>query len=244
MVRRLLLSALLLGIAAPGLTAQDGPPADRIYIATFNIAYSDIPAWMESYNTNVVPILDAMVGEGVLNGYNIWMHHTGGEYTMRQGFIGHADTDYEAFWEDYLARYEAAHPADFAAGNAMIRAHEDEIFNMAVVSVTAAEGQPRYLYEAKFQVPFGELEEWDSIWEEHFVPVAEQMQAEGKVRGFVIQTHNTGSKYNWKFSWLFDEWDHFDEVEAALFSALPLDHKVFGMFYAHRDELWQVPPGN
>ena len=242
MPRRLLFTALLLALTAPGLTAQDGPPPDRIYIATYNIAYSDIPAWMASYTTVGVPILDAMVEEGILTGYNIWMHHTGGEHTMRQAFMGHAETDYEAFWEDYLGRLQAADPADFAATNAMIRAHEDEIFNMALVNVTPGDAQPRYLYEAKFQIPFGDLEEWGSIWEEHFVPVAEQMQAEGKVRGFVIQEHNTGSRWNWKFSWLFDEWDHFDEVEAAFFSALPLDHEVFGMFYAHRDELWQAPP--
>ncbi|NNF29594.1 MAG: hypothetical protein HKO53_14865 [Gemmatimonadetes bacterium] len=244
MIRRLLFSSLLPGILVPPVAAQDGPPADRIYIATYNIAYSDIPAWMEAHNSTAVPILDAMVEEGVLNNHNIWMHHTGGEYTMRQAYIGHADTDYEAFWEDYLGRLRAADPAGFAATNAMIRAHEDEIFDMAVVNVTPGDAQPRYLYEAKFQIPFGDLEEWGALWEEHFVPVAEQMLAEGRVRGFVIQEHNTGSKYNRKFSWLFDEWDNFDEVEAAFFSAVPLDHEVFGMFYAHRDELWQAPPSN
>ena len=246
MLRRLVLSIVLLGLATPGLTAQDGPPSDRIYVATYNIAYSDIPAWSEAHNTYSVPILEAMVEQGILNGFNIRMHHTGGEYTIREGYIGHADTDFEAFWDDYLARYGSAHPAEFERVNRMIRAHEDEIWNLDAVNLSEAGGGAKYLYEAKFQVNFADMERWTQLWEEHFFPTADQAMADGLVNGYVVQSHNTGGKYNWKFAWLFDEWDDFDEVEATFFAALPLDHEVFGMFWAHRDELWQsLPePGN
>lgn len=244
MLRRLMSATLLLALAAPGLAGQDGPAADRIYIALYNIAYSDIPGFMEMRQTYGVPILDDLVEQGVINSHGIWMHHTGGEYTLRETYIGHEDTNFEAFLDAYLGRYASEHPDAFAEVNGMIRAHEDEIFNMDVVNLTPGDAPPTYLYEAKFQVPFGDVPEWTRLWQEHFVPVAEKAIEDGMVRGFVIQSHNTGGEYNWKFSWLFDEWDNFDEVEQAFFSALPLEHEVFGMFRAHRDEIWQQVPGN
>lgn len=240
-----LLLPLLFALAAPGVAAQDAPEADRIYIATYKIAYSDIPAWMEAYRAHSVPILESLVEEGVLADFNIRMHHTGGEYTIREGYIGHEGTDYEAFWDGYLGPYAQEHPEAFERVNRMIQAHEDEIWNLDLVELGEgnAGGDALYLYEAKFQVNFADMERWRAQWDERFLPVARRALAEGRVAGFVIQSHNTGGKYNWKFSWLFDEWDAFDEVEAEFFGAAPLTHPVFGMFSAHRDELWQaVPP--
>lgn len=242
MSRRLLLSLVLLAFAVPGAGAQEEAAADRIYIATFQIAYSDIPAWTEAYYANTVPLLEELVAEGLIVGFNARMHHTGGEYTIREAYIGDEDTDYDAFWDAYLGRYAERHPASFERTNRMIQAHEDEIWTLETVRLGEGDGATRYLYEAKFQVNFADLERWNQAWEEIFVPAAEQAMADGLVFGYVIQGHHTGGKYNWKFSWLFDEWDHFDEVEAAFFGQAPLTHPVFGMFAAHRDELWQALP--
>lgn len=242
MRRRSLLALLLIAVAVPGVAAQEAPAQNRIYIATYKIAYSDIPAWSEAYYTNAVPILEALVEEGMLLGFNTRMHHTGGEYTIREGYIGHEDTDYDDFWDAYLGRYAEAHPAAFERTNRMIQAHEDEIWDLQALNLGDGGGNVRYLYEAKFQVNFADLERWNQAWEEHFLPVADEAVAEGLVRGYVIQGHNTGGKYNWKFAWLFDEWDNFDDVEAAFFGAVPLTDPVFGMFSAHRDELWQALP--
>ena len=86
---------------------------------------------------------------------------------------------------------------------------------------------------------------WNQIWAETLLPVADQAIADGMLQGYVVEGHNTGGRYNWKIVWLYDEWDNLDELEAAIFAAAPLDHPMWEMFSAHRDEIWQaLPPPN
>ena len=108
MLRRLLISALLFTLAAPGVTAQQDAVGTRIYVALYNIKYSDIPQWTADYYSNAVPVLEALVAEGEITNFNMRMHHTGGEYTIRQGLIGVPGTDYEAVWDAYLGRMAQA----------------------------------------------------------------------------------------------------------------------------------------
>ena len=98
MLRRLFLAVLLLAVTAPIAAAQD-PVGTRIYVALYNIHYGDIPQWTADYREHFAPILEELVSEGALTAYNMRMHHTGGEYTIRQGLVGDDDTNFEAVWE-------------------------------------------------------------------------------------------------------------------------------------------------
>lgn len=241
MTRRSILASLVIALGASAACAQQAPQNTRIYTALFNIHYGDIPQWTADYEELFRPILDDLVAEGMLNGYNMWMHHTGGEFTIRQGFIGDDDTDYDDVWDAYLSRTAAAHPEASERSNRMILSHRDEIWNLDVVNLPTG-GATKYMYEAQFRVNFADLEEWNTIWAEDVYPSMDQAIADGILQGYVIQGHNTGGEYNWKLVSLYDEWDNLDEIEAALFGAAPLDHPLWMMFTAHKDELWQEMP--
>ncbi len=244
MLRRLLLTALLLGLTAPGVIAQQDQVGTRIYVALFNIKYSDIPQWTADYYDQGVPILEALVAEGAITAFNILMHHTGGEYSIRQGLIGDDDTDYEAVWDTYLGQLAQANATAFERSNRMILAHVDEVWNIDVSNIPNG-GDTQYLYEAQFQVNFADMERWNELWAEDLLPTADQAMADGLLQGYVVEGHNTGGRFNWKILFFYDEWDNFNEIEAAIFEAAPLDHPVWSMSTAHKDELWQaLPPPN
>lgn len=232
------IAAVLLALTAPGVFAQQELEGSRIYVALFNIRYSDIPEWAEIYYEHSVPVLEELVSEEMIDAFNIRMHHTGGEYNIRQGVIGDDDTDFEAFWEAYLERLEARDARAFERLNRMILAHTDEIWNIDVANLPDP-GTSRYAYEAQFQVNFADWERWNELWDRDVLPAAERAMADGLLQGYVVEGHNTGGRFNWKVLYIFDDWDAFDEVEAAFFEAAPLDHPIWSMFTAHRDELWQ-----
>lgn len=242
MLRRLLLIAFLIGLAAPGVTAQDDQVNTRIYVALYKISYADIPEWIEIYYEHSVPVLEALVEEGAITGFNIRMHQTGGEYNLRQGIFGNADTDFDAFWGAYLGRMAAADAVAFERSSRMIQAHTDEVWNLDVINVPDGAGTG-YVYDAQFQVNFADMDRWNRMWAETLLPVGDQAIADGLIQGYAVEGHNTGGRYNWKILWFFDEWDNFDELEAAIFEAAPLGHPIWGLFSAHRDEIWvTVPP--
>ena len=64
MLRRLLLTVFLIGLAAPGVTAQDDQANTRIYVALYKISYADIPEWTEIYYEYSVPVLGARCPSG------------------------------------------------------------------------------------------------------------------------------------------------------------------------------------
>ncbi len=244
MLRRSLLSALLLGLATQGVIAQQDQVGTRIYVALYNIKYSDIPEWTAYYYDVSVPVLEGMVADGAITAFNMRMHHTGGEYTIRQGLVGNDDTDFDAAWEAYLGGLGQADATAFRRVNRMILAHTDEIWNLDISNIPNG-ADTQYAYEAHFQVNFADLDRWNELWAESLLPAMDQAMVDGLLQGYVVEGHNTGGPFNWKFLALYDEWDNFDEIEAAVFGAAPLDHPIWSMFTAHKDELWQAlpPPG-
>jgi hypothetical protein len=239
MIRRLSTLLALCSILSSPVLGQEAP--NRIYTALYNIRYSDIPQWTEDYHEHSVPVLEAMVSEGVLNNFNVRMHHTGGEYTIRQGFIAGPDTNYETVWSTYLSRLAEADPVAFERSNRMILAHADEIWNLDVLNIPDG-ADTRYMYSAMFRVNFADLQAWNQAWADDVFPGLDQAMTDGLLQGYVVQGHNTGGQYNWKIVYLYDDWDSLDDIEARIFSSVPLDRPIWSMFTAHRDEVWQTLP--
>ncbi len=236
-----LFATLMLAMPA---RAQDAPQPTRIYVAYYQISYGDLEEWIGMYYEQSVPILEALVDEGLIAGFNARMHNTGGEYNIRQGITGNTDTNFDAFWDEYLARLQVADAAAFERSNRMILAHEDEIWNIDVANIPDG-ADTRYVYDTMFQVNFADLEEWNTIWQELLVPVLDQAMTDGLLAGYVFESHNTGRRFNWKMLSLVNDWDTIDELQAVFFGAVPLSHPLWKLFTAHKDELWEaLPPAN
>lgn len=244
MLRRLFLSLALTALFAPTILAQE--EANRVYVAYYQVGYGDLGQWIADYQEHSVPVLQALVDEGMINGFGAQMHNTGGEYNFRQALRGNASTDWEAFWAEYFARSMERSPEAIARGNEMIQAHEDEIWNIEEV-VMAEEGAPfRYMYDTQFVVSFANLEAWNAMYAEVITPALQEALEQGILAGWVIESHNTGGRFNWKNLLLFNDWDDIDDAQTMFFEAAGLDHPIWGLFSAHKDELWEAlpPAGN
>ena len=98
MLKKLMVISLLSGVSiscADAQTSTDGqatPGATRISIASHSVRFSDIPAFAALYRGAAVPIMETLVEDGMITGYGVWMHNTGGKYNLRwhleANFIG------------------------------------------------------------------------------------------------------------------------------------------------------------
>ena len=245
MLRRITLVLTLCGLMAPVLVAQNAPVNTRVYISLYNVKYGDIPEYTAFYEANTRPILESMVAEGTITGFGIHMHHTGGEYTIRQRLSGTDDTNFETAALVLNTRLMESNPSGSERQNRMIQAHTDEVWTIGRRNVPENTGTVQYVYEAQFQVNRAELPRWSQIWEDDMYPVLERAIADDLLAGYVVLEHNTGGRFNWKILWLSETWDSMDDFEAAFFGAAPMDHPMWSMYTSHRDELWQaLPPAN
>ena len=245
MLRRITLVLTLCGLMAPVLVAQNAPVNTRVYISLYNVRYGDIPEYTAFYEANTRPILESMVAEGTITGFGIRMHHTGGEYTIRQRLSGTDDTNFETAALVLNTRLMESNPSGSERQNRMIQAHTDEVWTIGRRNVPENTGTVQYVYEAQFQVNRAELPRWSQIWEDDMYPVLERAIADDLLAGYVVLEHNTGGRFNWKILWLSETWDSIDDFEAAFFGAAPMDHPMWSMYTSHRDELWQaLPPAN
>ena len=245
MLRRITLGLTLCGLMAPVLVAQNAPVNTRVYISLYNVKYGDIPEYTAFYEANTRPILESMVADGTITGFGIRMHHTGGEYTVRQRLSGTDDTNFEAAALMLNTRLAESNPSGVERQNRTIQAHADEVWTIGQLNVPEDTGNVQYVYEAQFQVNRAELPRWSQIWEDDMYPVLERAIADDLLEGYVVLDHNTGGRFNWKILWLHETWDNMDDFEAAFFAAAPMDHPMWSMYTSHRDELWQaVPPAN
>ena len=245
MLRRITLGLALCGLMAPVLVAQNAPVNTRVYISLYNVKYGDIPEYTAFYEANTRPILESMVADGTITGFGIHMHHTGGEYTIRQRLSGTDDTNFETAALVLNTRLMESNPSGSERQNRMIQAHTDEVWTIGRRNVPENTGTVQYVYEAQFQVNRAELPRWSQIWEDDMYPVLERAIADDLLAGYVVLEHNTGGRFNWKILWLSETWDSIDDFEAAFFGAAPMDHPMWSMYTSHRDELWQaLPPAN
>ena len=246
MILRHFTFALMMSVLiAPGLIAQNAPVNTRVYISLYNVRYGDIPEYTAFYEANTRPILESMVADGTITGFGIRMHHTGGEYTVRQRLSGTDDTNFEAAALMLNTRLAESNPSGVERQNRMIQAHADEVWTIGQLNVPEDTGNVQYVYEAQFQVNRAELPRWSQIWEDDMYPVLERAIADDLLEGYVVLDHNTGGRFNWKILWLHETWDSMDDFEAAFFAAAPMDHPMWSMYTSHRDELWQtLPPAN
>ena len=245
MLRRITLGLALCGLMAPVLVAQNAPVNTRVYISLYNVKYGDIPEYTAFYEANTRPILESMVADGTITGFGIHMHHTGGEYTIRQRLSGTDDTNFETAALVLNTRLMESNPSGSERQNRMIQAHTDEVWTIGRRNVPENTGTVQYVHEAQFQVNRAELPRWSQIWEDDMYPVLERAIADDLLAGYVVLDHNTGGRFNWKILWLSETWDSIDDFEAAFFGAAPMDHPMWSMYTSHRDELWQaLPPAN
>lgn len=242
------LSALaLLLVAAPAAAQDQEPAASLIYEAYFKVNFADLPEWTRQFETYSVPILREMESDGLIEGWGHWQHNTGGEYNVRFAIRLYDWSDIDTFWNRYLTGMSEAVPAaEQAATSHMIEAHYDEVWNIGTVNVRPS-ATYQHMYASTFQVNFGDVEAWDAFWQENVLPVMEEAMDAGTLAGVVLLDHNTGLPHNKKVLYLFEEWDHMDDMWNMFFERMEADHGeefagLLSVVQAHDDIIWTAPP--
>lgn len=237
-MRRLALFLALVGtLCAPSLAiAQTDSP--RVYIAYFKVDFTDLPAWIENYQEVETPILDGMVEEGILNGFGLTVHDTGGEYNLRMVLLTPDWGSIQDFWTAYYARM----PEDAqASGGSMIRKHTDEIWVM-----TEQEGgnaEQSLVYESAWSIAFDQLEQWNADFDRYSRPALQRAMDEGLISGWAKLDHDTGGPWNVKLIYWPTDWDTIDELIAMLVAGgEQMDPEAMRAALGHEDHIWRMVP--
>jgi len=211
-------------------------------VASFKIAYSDVEEWIGIYHEHAVPTLQQLQEEGVITGWAVWQHSTGGEYNWSFAILAEQWDKYDQFWREYLGRLEERSADASARWNAMIQAHEDEIWNITSQHFSDPAPEDAYLYEALFQVGYDDLDEWNRYWSESVTPILDQAMEDGLLGAWVILGHNTGGRYNWRILYFFEEWDDMDDLFELVLGQIPSDAAIWQQIQAHDDVIWAAVP--
>ena len=246
MLKKLTMMSLSIGVIVGCADAQTTPnnqgtvEPERISIAFHNVRYSDIPAFAELYRGTAVPIMETLAEDGLITGFGVWMHNTGGKYSLRWHLLGMEGTNFEQAWLRISSEIAAADPGALEAFNRSILGHRDETWNLGMRNVELPD-EASYVYENLFKVNRADLAEWNQLWSDVLTGLDEAI-SDGLMRGYIVHEHNMGGEFNWNVVFFFDDWDSIDDAQTVFFENLPLDHTIWTMALAHKDELWQRLP--
>ena len=240
-------ATLALGVLlTPALVAQDQRPAALVYEAYFQINYADLEEWNETFRRYSEPILRDLQQEGVIQGFTINQHQTGGTHNWRQAIRLYDWASSEAFWSAYLSRVaEVTGEEENVRISNMIAAHHDEIWNIGSTNIS---GGGQFQYHTAYRVGFGNMEEWNRLVEEVLGPVMTALSEEGLAGGWVRLDHNTGASHNTKLVVFFPDLgtshDFFAQLETRLAEQHPTEfRRILELIRSHEDYVWApVPP--
>ncbi|MEJ2541065.1 MAG: hypothetical protein P8188_14020 [Gemmatimonadota bacterium] len=237
-MRRLaiLIPLLAIGLGPSPATSQSDAP--RLYMSYFKVDFTDMPAWIESYQENDVPLLEAMVDEGLILGFGMWAHDTGGEYNLVSVV---ATADWNALGDFYDGYFSRIPPEAMTTTMPMIRKHTDEIWVIAHPRTGNDTGT--VVYESAWSVDFDQLEAWEADFERYTQPVLEQAVEDGLITDWARLTHDTGGPWNVKYHYWLNDWDDADElIQRIVEGQSQRDPDAMRAARAHEDHIWRVVP--
>jgi hypothetical protein len=243
-IEKALLSVLVLASGSQVVLAQEVTSVSHIYEAYYQIDRSDLDDWNRIHQTVSVPVLNALVEEGVIAGWSHWQHDAGDEYNVRLAMRSNNWAAFDTFWSEFLDRRSEIATAEAR----LIQAHKDEIWNVVDASNAPIDGELNFLYASTYQINFADLDEWNRIWAEAAAPILSQARQEGLLEGWVVLAHNTGGPHTSKVLYFFDSWDDIDDMFDLLTERLadeyPADSEAMTRLRGslHRDLIYSPPP--
>ena len=219
-MRRSILALLLFALAAlvaPNPTAAQSSDQPRVYEMYFKIDFPDVPTWVEFYQTHEVPVLEALVDEGILRDFDLWIHDTGGEFNVRYNIVAPNWDAIGDFVDAYYSRLDMEAMQEVVA---LAREHVDQIW--AIGPNSFPEGwreESSLVYESAYELDPAGAEEWNAEFLEYGQPALERAVEEGHIQAWAALGHDTGGPYNAKFVYWLEEWDQTDDALAFLAEA-------------------------
>ncbi len=240
------LSIFCLVLSSQVAVAQEAPADSHIYEAYYQIDRIDMDDWNRMRREESVPVLNALVEEGVISGWGYWQHDVGDEYNVRLAIRSTGWAAFDTFWSEFTDRR-----SDTATARArLIQSHRDEIWNVTDASNAPAGADMSYLYASTYQINFADMDEWNRLWLEVEGPNLSQAREDGLLAGWVILDHNTGGPHTSKVLYFFDDWDDIDDMFAQLTDTMAEDHPAESEAFTrirgsqHRDLIYVPLPND
>lgn len=251
-MRRLIptLPTLLLLWFAPNPAAaqSEEPPTapsdqPRVYEMYFQVDATDLPAWVEFHRTQEEPVLRSLVEDGILGGYQLWIHDTGGEHNVRYNLLA---PNWDALGDFVDAYYARMDPEALGGAMSMVREHVDEIWSVGARSFPPGwMDETALVYEAAFQLDFAAGPQWNADFARYTRPALERAVEEGVIKAWVALGHDTGGPYHAKYLYYLEDWDQADDALAFVNEVrveLGMTAESMEGLRGHRDDVWRLLP--
>ena len=227
--------------AVPSCTSAQEAGDDRVYFSFLKVDFTDMAQWVSDYQTIEVPVFESMMEDGLINGFGLTTHDTGGEYNLRLVIRVPEWDALDDFWDAYFA----ALPEEYvAASMAKIRKHTDEIWVVGEMATVEDGPAPTHIYESAWDIAFDQLEAWAADFDQYAKPALQQAMDQGMITGWARLEHDTGP-WNVKYVYWLTDWDHADELNAMMGEArVDMDPERMRAARGHSDEIWGVVPAS
>lgn len=248
-MRRVVLAFLLLPLATLGfgvqpLASQDQPPPNLVYEAFYRVDMSGLEEWNEQYWARLVPVLEELRDEGLIEGWSQWQHHTGGQgYNIRFTVRTYDWAAIDTFWSEFFSRLQTASPeVDWSESSRSVAEHKDEIWEVER-QVFVDDPEVTHLYAATYRVNFSDMGEWDELWTDVLAPILDEAMSEGILTGWVKLGHHTGGPLNSKVLYFFADWENIDDTFAKVRGKMAEEYpeqiaRIAELIRAHDDVIW------
>lgn len=206
----LLLTMVALLVAPGAVSAQSSAP--RAYMMDVKVDPADIPAWMEYYQQHEVPILEALVEDGAFQAFDLWVHHTGGEHSLRYTYVLPNFNAVAEAGGRYMQRMAPADAAAFGVLMSTAREMTDGIWYIGDSNIPDDRPEAPYVYESAFQIEPAGQEQWKTDFASYSRPGLEQAMQEGLITAWARLDHSIGGPWNSKTVLWMTSWDAIDDV--------------------------------
>lgn len=208
-LKHALLSLLLLCLTAPAFAQDEGeaaPAQDEeqvtptFFVTAHKCDMGELEAVIANDRERAMPILQALVDEGMLMSAGEAVHHWGDEYNLLTWMSGPDIPSTLEAWEAMNARYAEAHPDD-SLYIETCPVHQDNIYEQQVFVASDAppmieEGNEPTLAVSFYTCDYTELGSLIEDYNERQRPITQALVEEGMLASEGIYTHAWGDEWN------------------------------------------------
>jgi len=206
----LILSAIVALLVPRMAFAQANLP--RAYMLDMKVDPEDVPGWIENYRDHATAILEAMVEDGALLAFDLWVRHTGGEHNLRYNYVL---PDFEAVAEAggrYMERMDPASMAAFGQLAPTLRESSDGIWYIGDSNLPDDRPLAPYVYESAYQIEAASRERWNADFERSARPALERAMEVGLISAWARLDHSIGGPWNTKTLLWMTSWAAIEDV--------------------------------
>ena len=107
---------------------SDGPPT--LVTSFAMVPMSKVGEVNRMIDSLLVPILNGLVDEGMINSWGQFNHAWGDEWNVNFWYVAKDMNSFNAFWSEYVKRVGDKHPGAFGEIVKHFKAHKDNIYTI------------------------------------------------------------------------------------------------------------------